>query len=74
VVELRAVDGGEAGLVEGLDVDSADLRADLWAQAPNFEHRSVLPSTLRAVEDSTRPRLPAKRGFTRVASGDDARG
>src|SRR5206468_3446271 len=42
-VEPRAVDLGEAGVVERLDVDAEDLRADLLAEASNLDHRSVLP-------------------------------
>ena len=42
-VEPRAVDRGEAGVVQRLDVDAPDLGANLRSQAANFDHRFFLP-------------------------------
>ncbi len=41
-VEPGLVDRGETCIVEGFDVDTRDLDADLRTHAANFDHRSLL--------------------------------
>ena len=63
VSEPRAIDVREARVVEPLDVDPVDLRADLRAERANLDHRVI--GTVRLTTGAT---ASANRRIERSAS------